>query len=115
MKRYPYILDEFAYFFETPYDTTDPNFAECTLDRPPNSLPDGKMYIVNHFLDISVFGILIPDNPRDQQTNAATGSGSIGAQVALCEGIYKRNPKAVLVDYFDKGDVFTAERSMNGL
>ncbi len=24
----PYILDEFTYFFETPYDTTDPNFPE---------------------------------------------------------------------------------------
>jgi hypothetical protein len=23
-----YILDEFTYFFETPYDTTDPNFPE---------------------------------------------------------------------------------------
>ena len=73
------------------------------------------MYIVNHFLDVSVFGVLVPDNPRDQQTNAATGPGSIGAQVALCEGIYNKNPKVVLVDYFDKGDVFTAERSMNGL
>jgi hypothetical protein len=24
----PYILDEFTYFFETPYDTTDPTFPE---------------------------------------------------------------------------------------
>jgi len=31
---YPYILDEFPYFFETPYDNTDPTFPDCTLDRP---------------------------------------------------------------------------------
>ncbi|KAL8904859.1 MAG: hypothetical protein Q9171_006897 [Xanthocarpia ochracea] len=47
----PYILDEFAYFFETPFNTLDPTFSQCSLDRPPNAKPDGRMYIVNHFLD----------------------------------------------------------------
>jgi hypothetical protein len=73
------------------------------------------MYILNHFLDVSVFGVLVPDNPTDAQTNAATGEGSIGAQAGLCERMYGIAPKAVLVDFFDRGDVFTAERGMNGL
>lgn len=111
----PYILDEFAYFFETPYDTTDPSFAECTIDRPPNSSPDGKMYIVNHFLDLKIGSIEIPDNDADLVTNAATGDGSIGAQVGLCEGLYNRAPVAILVDYFDHGDVFTAQNNANHL
>lgn len=111
----PYILDEWTYFFETPYDTTDPAFAQCQLDRPPNSKPDGKMYIMNHFLDKNVFGILMPDNEADPTTNAATGKGSIGAQASLCEGLYGRNPWGVLVDYFDKGDGFTAQNALNGL
>ena len=111
----PYLQDEFAYFFETPYDTTDPTFPECTLDRPPGATPDGRMYIVNHFLDLDVSGILIPDVPADNETNAATGTGSIGAQVDLCEGLYQRAPKGVLVDNFDKGDVFTAQNVANGL
>jgi hypothetical protein len=116
MARFPYILDEFSYFFETPFDTTDPNFAQCTLDRPGNSSPNGKMYIVNHFLDAKIFGgLLVPDRLDLKKTNAATGQGSIGAQVGLCEGLYGKAPKAVLVDYFNTGDVFTAERSMNGL
>ena len=113
--KIPYILDEFAYFFETPFDTTDPNFAECTLDRPAGASPDGRMYIVNHFLDINVLGILIPDKGADQTTNAATGTGSIGAQVGLCETTYGRKPKGVLVDDFDKGNVFAAQNAMNGL
>ena len=113
--KVPYILDEFSYFFETPFDTTDPTFNECTLDRPAGASPNGRMYIINHFLDISVFGILIPDNGADQTTNAATGTGSIGAQVGLCEGIYGRAPKGVLVDYFDKGNVFAAQNALNGL
>ena len=111
----PYLLDEFTYFFETPYDTTDPNFPQCALDRPAKGDPKGRMYIVNHFLDTNIFGILVPDRGADAVTNAATGAGSIGAQVGLCEGIYGVAPKGVLVDNFDVGDVFTAERAMNGL
>ena len=113
--KVPYILDEFAYFFETPYDTTDPTFPECTVDRPSGAAPSGRMYIVNHFLDQNMMGILIPDDSADPTTNAATGSGSIGAQVGLCEGLYHQAPKAILVDFFDKGDVFAAQNAANGL
>ena len=113
---FPYILDEFTYFFETPYDTTDPNFPECTLDRPAKGDPKGRMYIVNHFLDTNIFGVLVPDRGADAVTNAATGAGSIGAQVDICRGLYGgQAPKGVLVDNFDVGDVFSAERALNGL
>lgn len=112
---YPYILDEFSYFFETPYDTLDPNFAECTLDRPPNGDPKGRMYIINHFLDLAVGSITIPYMAKLDETNAPTGVGSIGDQVSLCEGIYAQRPKAVLVDFMNFGDVFAAERSMNSV
>ena len=61
------------------------------------------MMIVNHFLDVDILGILIPDDSADTTTNAATGTGSIGAQAALCEQTWGRNPNLVLVDYFDKG------------
>ena len=115
-QQYPYILDEFSYFFETPYDTTDPSFPECTIDRPAGGSPTGRMYIVNHFLDTDLGGgILVPNEPAAGTTNAATGDGSIGAQSTLCEGIYGYAPKGVLVDYMDMGDVFTAEHNLNGL
>ena len=110
----PYILDEFTYFFETPYDTTDPTFPECSIDRPPDASADGRMYIVNHFLDLDIGGIDIPDNGADNVTNAATGVGSIGAQAALCSGLYGRGPVGVLVDNFDKGEVFVAQDALNG-
>ncbi len=111
----PYILDEFTYFFETPYDTTDPTFPECTIDRPPGATADGRMYIVNHFLDLDLDGIDIPDNAADNTTNAATGVGSIGAQVDLCIGLYGRAPVGILVDYFDQGNVFEAQDTLNGV
>ncbi|KAI4210877.1 MAG: hypothetical protein LQ351_006281 [Letrouitia transgressa] len=114
----PYLLDEFAYFFETPFDTTDPTFPQCALDRPPNGKPDGRMYIVNHFLDkeIDLFGqkVLVPDRAAAPRTNAAVGKGSITAQTDICEDLYGRTPAGVLVDFFDKGDVFRAQDLLNG-
>jgi hypothetical protein len=70
------------------------------------------MYIVNHFLDISLLSILLPDDPADQTTNSLA---SIEAQANLCVGLYGRQPNFVLVDYFNVGDVFAAQDAMNGL
>ena len=72
------------------------------------------MYIVNHFLDLSIAGIDIPDDSADNTTNAVSGVGSIGAQVGICQGLYGRAPVGVLVDYFDRGDVFAAQDALNG-
>jgi len=111
----PYINDEFTYFFETPYDTTDPTFPECTIDRPPGASATGRMYIVNHFLDVDVLGVDVPDTAADSTTNAATGTGSIGAQADLCISLYGINPNFVLVDEFNTGNVFAAQNTLNGV
>ncbi|KAK3937410.1 PLC-like phosphodiesterase [Diplogelasinospora grovesii] len=107
-----YILDEFTYFFETPYDTTDASFPECTLDRPANASPDGRMYIVNHFLDYSILGILIPDELAASTTNSVS---SILAQADLCLGKWGRVPNFILLDYINKGDPITAQNDLNNL
>jgi len=109
----PYILPEFDYFFETAYDVT--SFATCALDRPPGSNGAGLMMIVNHFLDIDIFGIDIPDVAADSTTNAATGSTSIGAQSDLCFSTWGRSPNLILVDNFNIGNVFTAQNTLNHL
>jgi len=132
----PYILPQFDYFFETPFNTVDPTFNQCTLDRgPAGSNGDGLMYIVNHFLDIEVGAdvlhipdeildivipdeskrVLIPDVDSNFVTNAAGGDGSIGAQADLCKSIWGRWPSVVLVDMFSRGNVFDAQHHINGL
>lgn len=100
----PYILDEFAYFFETAYDETDSSFPSCVLDRPSNSNGSGLMMLVNHYLDLSLFGILIPNAFLLPQTNAATGKGSVGAQADLCLQTWGRVPNVILVDFFSAGE-----------
>ncbi|KAK5114838.1 hypothetical protein LTR62_001995 [Meristemomyces frigidus] len=113
--KVPYILDEFTSFFATPYDTTDPNFAECTFNHPAGGSPDGRMYIINHFLDLDILSIDIQDDVADGTTNAATGGGSIGAQAQLGEQMYGRPLNFVLVDMFDRGNVFAAQNALNGV
>lgn len=93
-----YILDEFTYLYETPYDTTDPNFAQCTIDRPAGASASSRMGLVNHFLDVEldIFGevILIPDTIKAGTTNSLS---SITAQTSLCVNAYGRMPNFVLV------------------
>lgn len=114
-KKVDYILDEFAYFFETAYDVTDSSFSSCSIDRPSGASASGRMYIVNHFLDVDIFGVKVPDREHAGKTNAATGDGSIGAQASLCEGLYGRAPNSILLDFVDKGDAINAQNGLNGL
>ncbi|KAJ5964844.1 uncharacterized protein N7479_004720 [Penicillium vulpinum] len=113
-KKVNYIQDEFAYYFETVYDVTDASFSSCSIDRPSGAAATGRMGIVNHFLDVDILGIKIPARHKAGTTNAATGYGSIGAQAALCAGLYGRAPNVVLADFVDKGDVITAQKNSNG-
>lgn len=109
-----YIQDEFAYYFETAYDVTDASFSSCSIDRPSGASATGRMSIINHFLDVEIFGIKIPARDKAETTNAATGPGSIGAQATLCAGLYGRTPNVILADFVDKGDVIEAQNKLNG-
>src|ERR1700733_11616912 len=97
----PYINDEFTYFFETAYDVT--NFSSCALNRPPGSDGDGLMMIVNHFLDIDILGIDLPDVAADPSTSAETGRGSMGEQGDFGIPPWERSPNLVLLDNFNIG------------
>ena len=111
-----YILDEFAFIYETPFDTTDAAFAQCTVDRPPNGDTAALMGLVNHFLDaeIDLFGdkILIPDTLKAGTTNSLA---SITAQTSLCVSQHARTPNFVLLDFISVGDALEAQQQLNGL
>lgn len=116
----PYLLPEFLYFWETPFDMTDPSFPQCVVDRPAWLKGDlgeagRRMYIVNHYLDTEVLGMDVPDRRDARTTNAVGGRDSIEAQIGLCQRDHGRAPKGILVDYFEKGDVFAVQDALNGL
>ncbi|KAF3480262.1 uncharacterized protein GIQ15_05609 [Arthroderma uncinatum] len=107
----PYILDEFAHMWETPFSPTDRNFP-CDVQRPPglNEADARKrMYMANHNLnlEISIAGttILVPNSVLLNETNAVSGFGSIGAMGGNCTEKWGRPPNFLLVDYYNVGNV----------
>jgi hypothetical protein len=96
-----FILPEFTYMWETPFDQTNASFP-CTVNRPPSivgQLPTGRLAVVNHFLDTDIGdNILIPDVGALNTTNALSGPGSLGQQIFDCAALYGRYPNFLLVD-----------------
>lgn len=70
------------------------------------------MAIVNHFLDIDLFGVLIPNEAAAPTTN---GAASITAQTGRCQSAYGSTPNVVLLDYIDKGEAIQAQNTLNDL
>lgn len=95
----PFILDEFTYMWETPFDQTNASFP-CNIDRPPGlTTTVGRLATVNHFLDTAFpDDILIPDRAEINRTNGVSGFGSLGEQADTCAAEYGRYPNFLLVD-----------------
>jgi hypothetical protein len=106
----PWLLDQFAYQWQTPFSPTDPAFP-CTEQRPPNQADEvsrDRMYMVNHNLniDVQILGqdILIPAYTLLHEVNAVSGSGSLGRNVDNCTAVWGRPPNWLLVDYYNYGN-----------
>ena len=96
-----YILPEFTYMWETPFDVTNPSFP-CNVDRPStlqNKIPTGRLSVINHFLDQELTAsVLVPDTAALNVTNGEEGTGSLGLQADTCSAMYGRYPNFMLVD-----------------
>lgn len=75
------------------------------------------MYLINHFLDTELLGSPVPDTADLDTTNAANGTGSLGAQLDTCVADYGRNPNFMLVDFYEYGggSVFEVAATANGV
>jgi len=121
----PWLLDEFANMWETPFSPTDPAFP-CTQQRPPHQATDiseNRMYIANHNLNVDVtllgLSILIPASTLLNTTNAVNGFGSLGLASQNCTATWGRPPNFLLVDYYNigsfNGSVFQVAADANGV
>ncbi|KAF5246123.1 hypothetical protein FANTH_7030 [Fusarium anthophilum] len=110
--RVDYILDEFDYFWETPFGETDPSFPTCEVDRPEKGDPTVLMGIMNHMLNHDLLGVVFPDQIDTEKTNSEY---SIQRQIDLCQGSWGRRPNVVLLDWANVGEAIGAQISLNGL
>ncbi|KAL9621290.1 MAG: hypothetical protein Q9204_008131 [Flavoplaca sp. TL-2023a] len=111
IQKVDFILDEFAYYFETPFNTLDPTFNQCSIDRPPNAQPEGRMYIVNHFLDKKLGeGGGLPEDVEEQ------GKGIVEDVVSGFAGIFGRRGLGdeILVPFREKAEETNAKGGGEG-
>ncbi|KAK5987210.1 PI-PLC X domain-containing protein 1 [Cladobotryum mycophilum] len=107
-----YILDEFAYFWETPYGVTDSKFPTCAVDRPQNGDTNKLMGIMNHMLNYKIGDVVFPNQNDAAKTNSLA---SIQAQYGLCNSQHGTKPNVVLLDWASIGDAGKAQLVLNGL
>ncbi|ATY63264.1 PLC-like TIM beta alpha-barrel domain [Cordyceps militaris] len=107
-----YIINEFDYFWETPYGITDKTFPTCAVDRPPGGDPGRLMGIMNHMLNYRLGDVVFPNQPDAARTNS---KASIQAQVARCVAAWSHQPNVVLLDWVNIGEVAAAGLALNGL
>ena len=87
---------EFTNIWETSFDVTDTTF-DCLVNRSKGD-SSTEMFLINHFLDTVVLGQPAPDMHALNQTNAVTGTGSLGTQINTCMITQGRPPNFMLVD-----------------
>ncbi|PLN80944.1 PLC-like phosphodiesterase [Aspergillus taichungensis] len=122
---YPWLIEEFAHVWETPFSPTDPTFP-CTLQRPPGlSRPDmdARLYMANHNLNLNInlanLNLLIPNTASLVETNAVSGPSSLGLMANQCTTQWHYPPNFLLVDYYNygkpNGTVFEVAAQLNNV
>lgn len=119
-----YLLNEFTFVFENPFEVTSATNFSCAADRPSavrggtsSAVATGRLSLVNHFLDISLaFGIAVPDIANAHLTNANSGVvGNLGDSARECTTAFGKQPNFLLVDFFDQGNAIETVDKLNGI
>ncbi|KAF7162925.1 hypothetical protein CNMCM6106_000050 [Aspergillus hiratsukae] len=120
----PYLMTEFDYIWENPYDVTSPSNFSCNPDRPSSvkndlsaALSSNRLPLMNHFLYATAFlDIEYPNSTYVSTTNALSGGvGNLGDAATKCQSAYGRQPAFILVDFFDKGPAIDTVDKLNNV
>ena len=119
-----YLLNEFTFVFENPFQVTSATNFSCIADRPSQvagntaaAVSSNRLSLVNHFLDLQEpFGIVLPDVANAKLTNANSGPvGNLGASASQCAQTFGKQPNFLLVDFFDQGPAIDTVDKINGI
>ena len=123
IKNVPWLLDEFSYIFETPFEVTDPSRFTCAAHRPgsvsgPDKLQQAlqtRIPFMNRFLYANVFNSKVGKwvsggeayKPNDTYVVTLNGDklgmpGNLKQGLTQCMTEYKRVGGFVLVDFFNE-------------
>lgn len=125
----PWMLDEFNYMFETPFENFDPAAFTCAVDRPGSLKGSGMMQkavttrigFQNRFLyekKLQQLGLDIytPDPQRQPQINSGNHSvaGNLKDGIEKCAQEWGRRGGYILVDFFNEGNPIAVVDAANG-
>ncbi|KAL2797771.1 PLC-like phosphodiesterase [Aspergillus keveii] len=120
----PYLMNEFTYIFENPYDVTSPSNYSCEADRPSrvrgdsaSAISANMLPLQNHFLYQTVLlDYQAPNESYVGTTNAPSGGeGNLGDAASTCQTAWGRQPAFILVDFFDQGPAIATVDNLNGV
>lgn len=120
----PYLMDEFSFIWENPYDVGSLSNFSCVPERPPAvngntqaAISSGRMALMNHFLyEDQGFGIQLPNIGNISITNAPSGgTGNLGGTAANCTALWGKSPNYILVDFYDQGPAIDTVDKLNGI
>lgn len=120
----PFLLDQFTFVFENPFEVTSLSDFSCIPDRPSSvkgdasaAVQSGRLPFVNHFKGVEQgFGIISPDLFNITITNAPSGSvGNLGDAAVECRTLYGKAPTYILVDFFDQGSAIQTVDKLNNI
>ncbi|KAG0288211.1 hypothetical protein BGZ96_007977 [Linnemannia gamsii] len=107
----PWLMAEYDFVFETPYNIPKGAAYPCTIDRPKDQRK--PMYVLNHFIS-GVFNmqgssISIPQPDVADQTNGP----DLVSHINSCQTTFKQIPNFVAVDFYQKGSLTETVAKVN--
>lgn len=114
---YPWLMREWDYVFETPYDNHNETQFSCVIDRPaePNS-PTEYMYVMNHFLYGTLpIGTTIIEIPQKGTANVTNSETSLLKQAKTCTETFGRQPNFLEIDFYNKGTSLQIAAQLNNV
>ncbi|KAM7222433.1 PLC-like phosphodiesterase, TIM beta/alpha-barrel-containing domain containing protein [Rhypophila decipiens] len=123
---YPYLLNEFAHVFETPYQNYGLSNFTCNLDRPSSmgtaraAISGAMMPLMNHFSYKKYSDSIDVPNVSDIDTTnspSTSTTGALGQHADSCVSAWGAGIKPVfmLVDFYDKGPAIDTADRLNGV
>ncbi|CAG8569907.1 7270_t:CDS:2, partial [Cetraspora pellucida] len=97
----PWLMPEYSYVFETPYDNSNSSAWQCTIDRPKDQ--PRPIYLLNHFLYTVIPSSSLEIELPTRITANLTNSVSLQAHAQNCTNIFKKAPNFIAVDFYDQG------------
>ena len=119
----PYLLDQFTFVFENPFEVTSLSNFSCVPDRPSAiqgdasaAVQSGRLPLMNHFKGVQQAFSVTPDVFNVATTNAPSGPvGNLGDAAAECRTLYGKAPTYILVDFFNQGPAIETVDKLNNI